>query len=132
VSRPFAEPACPYCPGHRGVEYDTAVGDRVYASVDGVVTFSGVVVGARYVTVREAGGLLTTYGGLKSALVAAGARVTQGQTIGIAGQSLLFTIRDAPNSYLDPQEFVGTMRYRPRLVPVDGSAPRRSAPMCQR
>ena len=53
-SIPFRAPACAYCPGNRGLEYDAAVGSPVRAAAAGTVTFAGVVAGVRYVVVAPA------------------------------------------------------------------------------
>ena len=46
---PFRAPECPFCRGNRGLEYQPPSGSPVVAAADGVVTFSGVVAGVRYV-----------------------------------------------------------------------------------
>ena len=45
VVDPFRAPACSYCPGNRGLEYQPASGSVAVAAAAGTVTFSGVVAG---------------------------------------------------------------------------------------
>src|SRR5688500_5962699 len=78
VVDPFRAPDCPYCAGNRGLEYATHHGQPVLAADDGVVTFSGLVAGTRYVVVERDDGLRVTYGRLASAAVGEGVRVDQG------------------------------------------------------
>lgn len=121
---PFRSPACTYCPGNRGLEYEPATGSRVVAAAPGVVGFSGVVAGVRYVVVDQTDGRTATYGRLASAFVAVGATVRAGEPLGTTTARFFFGLRQA-NRYVDPAPFLGVLRYRPRLIPVDGSAPRR-------
>jgi murein DD-endopeptidase MepM/ murein hydrolase activator NlpD len=120
---PFRAPACSFCPGNRGLEYHPAVGSPVAAAADGVVTFSGVVVGVRYVVVQQSDGRLATYGRLAAARVFAGSTVRAGEVVGTTTDRFFFGLRQ-DDRYIDPAPFLGSLRYRPRLVPVDGSGPR--------
>ncbi|HEX2782036.1 MAG TPA: M23 family metallopeptidase [Ilumatobacteraceae bacterium] len=120
---PFRSPACNYCPGNRGLEYAPATGSRVVAAAPGVVGFSGVVAGVRYLVVDQTDGRTATYGRLASALVAVGATVRAGEPLGTTTARFFFGLRQA-NRYVDPAPFLGVVRFRPRLIPVDGSAPR--------
>ncbi len=124
---PFRAPACPYCPGNRGLEYQPTSGSRVIAAAAGVVEFSGVVAGVRYLVVRQVDGRSATYGRLAGAHVAVGATVGPGDVLGTTTERFYFGLRDG-DRYVDPAPFLGVLRYRPRLVPVDGSAPRRGPP----
>jgi thioesterase domain-containing protein len=101
VGDPFRPPAHPYGPGNRGLEYDTAPGDPVYASADGTVTFAGQVAGSLHVTVGHADGVRTTYAFLDRVEVARGQRVTQGDVVGAAGERLHFSAR-VGDAYVDP------------------------------
>ena len=123
---PFRAPACNYCPGNRGLEYQPTHGSRVVAAAPGVVRFSGVVAGVRYVVIDQADGRSATYGRLASSSLAVAGRVGQGETVGTTTDRFYFGLR-VGDRYVDPAPFLGTLRYRPRLVPVDGS-PRRRAP----
>lgn len=127
IADPFRVPACAYCPGNRGLEYDTTVGTRVGAAAAGVVRFSGVVAGVRYLVVEQADGRSATYGRLAAAGVVVGATVRPGDVVGTTSDRFYFGLRQG-DRYVDPAPFLGTARYRPRLVPVDGSTPRRTPP----
>jgi murein DD-endopeptidase MepM/ murein hydrolase activator NlpD len=127
VVDPFRAPECPYCPGNRGLEYATRDGQPVLAAAAGVVSFSGLVAGTRYVVVEHADGLRVTYGRLVSAAVGEGAQVRQGQLIGLATEQFLLGVRRG-DEYLDPAPYLGTILRRARLVPVDGTPPRPGRP----
>ena len=127
VVDPFRAPACSYCPGNRGLEYQTPAGTPVRAAASGVVRFTGVVAGVRYVVVRHDDGLSATYGRLASAVVVVGEPVAAGRVVGTSTNRFFFGLR-AGDRYIDPAPFLGVLRYRPRLVPADGSAPRRAPP----
>lgn len=122
----FRAPACAYCAGNRGLEYQPAPSSRVVAAAPGVVTFNGVVAGVRYVVVEQTDGRSATYGRLASSSVAVAAKVDQGDTVGTTTDRFYFGLR-VGDRYIDPAPFLGRLRYRPRLVPIDGS-PRRRAP----
>jgi murein DD-endopeptidase MepM/ murein hydrolase activator NlpD len=124
---PFRAPACAYCPGNRGLEYQTPVGTRVIAAAGGVVTFAGVVAGVRYLVVEQTDRRSATYGRLAAARVAVGETVSPGDTVATTTERFYFGLREG-DRYVDPAPFFGTPRYRPRLVPVDGSRPRRAPP----
>jgi murein DD-endopeptidase MepM/ murein hydrolase activator NlpD len=124
---PFRAPACPFCPGNRGLEYEPRLGSPVAAASAGSVTFSGVVAGVRYVVIQQSDGLLATYGRLATVRVVVGASVSAGDVVGTTTERFFFGLRRA-DMYIDPTPFLGTLRYRPRLVPADGSAPRRPPP----
>jgi murein DD-endopeptidase MepM/ murein hydrolase activator NlpD len=124
INRPFDAPPCPWCAGHRGLTYQTSQGTPVQAAAAGVVTFSGLVVDARYVVVRHGDGLLATYGGLESTTLSSGDRVAAGATIGRSGPELYFGLRTGPETYVDPEPLIGALVVPPYLVPTDGSPPR--------
>jgi murein DD-endopeptidase MepM/ murein hydrolase activator NlpD len=124
---PFRAPACSYCPGNRGLEYLPVAGSVVTAVAGGTVVFSGVVAGVRYLVVEQADGRTATYGRLAAALVAVGGGVLPGEAIGRATARFYFGLRQG-DQYIDPAPFFGVRRYRPRLVPIDGSASRRAPP----
>jgi murein DD-endopeptidase MepM/ murein hydrolase activator NlpD len=123
VVDPFRAPACQFCPGNRGLEYEPAIGTKVVAAAAGVVTFSGLVAGVRYVVVEQDDGRLATYGRLAAAKVVVGASVAVGDQIGTTTERFYFGLRDG-DQYIDPAPFLGTLRSRPRLIPTDGSPPR--------
>lgn len=123
----FRAPACPWCPGNRGLEYRVAAGTAVRAAAAGTVTFAGVVAGTRYVVVAHADGLRATYGGLASSHLRTGDRVAAGAVVGRSGDRLHFGLRrDA--TYVDPEPLLGRVVGRPRLIPTDGTPPRPAPP----
>jgi hypothetical protein len=50
IAARFVAPSCPYCSGHRTVDFSVSVGAEVVAPIDGTVTFAGVVAGLPYIT----------------------------------------------------------------------------------
>jgi murein DD-endopeptidase MepM/ murein hydrolase activator NlpD len=124
---PFRAPACAYCPGNRGLEYELPFGSQVRAAAGGVITFSGVVAGVRYVVVEQADHRWATYGRLAAVRVVVGATVGAGDIVGTTTDRFYFGLREG-DRYVDPAPFLGAPRYRPRLIPVDGSPPRRAPP----
>lgn len=82
VIHEFAPPAIPFGAGHRGVDLAAAPGEDVRSVLPGLVTFSGLVAGKSWVTVRHSADLETTYGDLDPRLVAAGDRVESGRVLG--------------------------------------------------
>ena len=127
ITDPFRAPACAQCAGNRGLEYATHVGQRVTAVAPGVVSFSGLVAGTRYVVVLQPDGRRATYGRLASTAVALGAAVTAGSVVGTASTGLFFGFREG-DVYVDPAPLLGRWRFRPRLLPSDGAAPRPAPP----
>lgn len=119
VVKSFRAPDCPYCVGHRGLEYETRAGSTVKAVASGVATFAGVVVGVRYLIVTQDDGLVATYGMLSASGVRAGDRVATAQIVGSTTESFYFGLRN-DGAYIDPGPFIGTVAYQPRLVPIDG------------
>ena len=127
VVDPFRAPSCTYCPGNRGLEYQPASGSQVVAAYAGVVGFSGLVAGVRYVVIEQADGRTATYGRLATVVVVTGAAVRPGEILGTTTNRFFFGLR-LGDRYVDPAPFLGVWRYRARLVPVDGSAARRAPP----
>jgi murein DD-endopeptidase MepM/ murein hydrolase activator NlpD len=127
VVDPFRAPACEFCPGNRGLEYEPAVGTRVTAAAAGSVAFSGLVAGVRYVVVEQIDGRLATYGRLAVAQVVVGGSVGAGDVIGTTTGRVYFGLREG-DQYIDPAPFLGTLKSRPRLIPIDGSAARPPPP----
>ena len=123
VVQSFRAPGCLYCSGHRGLEYQTIAGSAVTAVASGVVTFAGVVVGVRYVVVRQDDGLVATYGMLSGSGARAGDLVATAQIVGSTAESFYFGLRD-DGVYVDPAPFIGRVVYQPRLIPIDGRQPR--------
>ncbi|MCU1501989.1 MAG: peptidase family protein [Ilumatobacteraceae bacterium] len=127
VIDPFRAPPCAQCAGNRGLEYGTRPGTPVTAVAAGTVSFSGVVAGTRYVVVLQAGARRATYGRLASATVSVGATVATGAVIGTTTTGLFFGLRDG-DTYIDPTPLLGAWRFRPRLIPSDGTPQRPSPP----
>ena len=107
VVAPFDPPAVPWGRGNRGVDLATRPGEAVGAAGGGVVTFAGVVAGARHVTVAHRDGLRTTYSFLAEVRVVAGQPVVAGQVVGTAGALLHWGVRDPDGTYLDPMSLLG-------------------------
>ncbi len=127
VTDPFRQPACPYCAGNRGIDYRVGVSIQVRAVAAGVVTWSGTIAGTRYVVVRHGDGRRTTYGKLTSSPLVSGDTVASGSLVGTASGEFYFGLR-VGEQYRDPAPHLGRLVGRPRLVPVDGSTPRRPPP----
>jgi murein DD-endopeptidase MepM/ murein hydrolase activator NlpD len=130
----FRAPPCVWCAGNRGLEYviDGTTAVRVAAS--GRVEFAGAVAGVRYVVVRLSNGWRHTYGQLRSTSVDAGDIVLAGGTIGQVTDRFFFGLRIG-DDYADPSPYIGVMRTRPRLVPIDATPSRPAPPArprCQR
>lgn len=127
VVDPFRAPACPWCPGNRGVTYGTPPGAAVRAVAAGRVTFAGDVAGTIYVVVELANGWRLTYGNLAAPTVTAGVAVVRGMVLGRTAGAFHFGLRDRAGAgtrddvYLDPTPYLGAWRGRVRLIPVDGS-----------
>ncbi|MDQ1694910.1 MAG: hypothetical protein QOJ03_263 [Frankiaceae bacterium] len=81
VVRGFDPPAEPWLAGHRGVDLAGRVGEPVRVAGAGTVAFAGKVGGIPVLSVRHAGGLLTTYEPVV-ADVRVGDAVVAGQRIG--------------------------------------------------
>jgi murein DD-endopeptidase MepM/ murein hydrolase activator NlpD len=116
----FDAPECPWCAGHRGVEYAPTTGLRVRAVAGGTVGFAGAVAGRRYVSVDQPDGLRATYGWLTTLTVAVGDVVRAGDVVGTAGDRLMFTLRH-DGEYVDPEPRLGRLVRPPWLVPRHGA-----------
>jgi len=123
VVDPYREPACPWCPGNRGIAYGTPAGIAVPAIAAGRVTFAGDVAGITYVVVELANGWRLTYGNLADVAVGRGDPVVAGLRLGRTAGEFHFGLRDGDDAYRDPAPYLGTWRYRVRLIPRDGPAP---------
>jgi len=96
--------------GHWGIDFDALSGTAVRAADGGVVTFAGVVVGNRTVTIDH-GGVRTSYSFLTTLLTQSGERVGRGEVIGLSGvhrgrPSLHFSAR-LGTDYVDPEPLLG-------------------------
>ncbi len=121
VTDPFREPACPWCPGNRGLEFGTTAGMQVRAVATGRVAFAGSVAGTVYVVVRHAGGRRVTYANLADETFSAGDLVVRGQTVGRTAGRFHFGLR-VGDRYVDPAPLLGRWVHRARLIPVDGGS----------
>lgn len=118
VLDPFRAPPEPWLAGNRGIEYDTAPGDVIRASADGIVVFAGAVAGDRHVTIRHSVELVTTAAFVGEVLVAAGDTVTAGDPIAVADGPFHFTAR-RNGRYIDPATLLQVVRHGVRLVPIE-------------
>ena len=97
--------------GHWGVDWGETSTLDVTAAAGGVVTFSGVVVDNRTVTIDHGGGLKTSYSYLAESRVARGDWVRRGSIVGGAGfdsehGDLHFSVR-LDGTYADPEPMLG-------------------------
>lgn len=120
VSDPYRQPACRWCPGNRGIAYGTPRGAAVFAVATGRVTFAGSVAGTEFVVIRDASGLLATYGNVAGNRIKRGDLVISGVQIGSTLGAFHFGVR-AEGRYIDPTPMIGRLVYSPRLIPHDGS-----------
>ena len=108
VVDPFRHPACPWCAGNRGLEYDTGASGPVRAVAAGVVTFSGSVAGTRYLVVRLPNGWRLTYGRLSGSHLRTGDRVVAGSSVGTVGAEFFFGVR-VGTRHIDPAPYLGRL-----------------------
>ena len=123
----FRAPPCVWCAGNRGLEYAIDGTTSVVVAASGRVEFVGTVAGVRYVVVRLSNGWRHTYGQLGSTSVDTGDIVLEGRSIGQVTDRFFFGLRIG-DDYADPSSYIGVMRTRPRLVPVDATPPRPAPP----
>ena len=120
VVRPYVAPATPYSAGHRGVDL-AAPGGTVYAPDDGIVHFAGTVVDRPVLSIRQDGGIITSFEPVVTTLVA-GDRVERGQVIGTvlpghcASVCLHFGVR-VNGAYASPLAWLGGIE-RAVLLPT--------------
>lgn len=73
---------------HRGVDFSARLGTPVYATADGVVTYSGVWhTYGNVVEISHSGGFVTRFAHMQARLVQKGQRVTRGDVIGRVGST---------------------------------------------
>lgn len=131
ITDPYREPPCTWCAGNRGLDYRVGDDAVVRAAASGRVVFVGTVVDVRYVVVRLAGGWRHTYGQLTATPLRTGQVVVAHSVVGRASGTFFFGLRIG-HDYADPAPFIGALRGRPRLVPVDGTAARPAPPALPR
>jgi septal ring factor EnvC (AmiA/AmiB activator) len=119
VVDPYREPPCVWCPGNRGIEYQTRSGGVVKAVAAGVVSFSGQVAGERYLVVELATGWKLTYGRIASTTLVVGDAVVGGSIVARTSDRFFFGLR-IDDDYADPAPYLGVEIGRRRLVPTDG------------
>lgn len=139
VVRPWAPPASPYGPGHRGVDLAAPIGAPVRTIADGRVSFTGEVAGRGVVSVTLSGTgdppLRTTYEPV-TASVDRGQKVAAGTVIGTLQLPTGHCPRPSPSclhwgllkgdTYLDPLSLLDPSLLRPtpaRLLPLWGPDP---------
>jgi murein DD-endopeptidase MepM/ murein hydrolase activator NlpD len=128
--RGFEEPAGPYGPGHRGVDFAAAPGTPVRSPAAGRVTFAGPVAGTTWVTVEATPGVLVAVGPLRGVNLAVGDAVAVGEGLGsLAGGHSTTDPRTRAHAtaahlglrvdgvYVDPLPWLAGLA-RPRLVPL--------------
>ena len=152
IVAPFIAPACPYCAGHRTVDFAANIGDEVVAPVTGRIVFAGWVVDQSFFTIEVPPMIQPTKTGRVTATekilitlgnvtigqnVALNQRVRAGDPIGRAEGLIRLSMRDGRSGeaarYRDPAAFLGTRRQRIRLVPNSriGARPVRLALECR-
>lgn len=122
---------------HKGIDYAVPVNSPVYACMDGVVYFAGVVPTGygRHIKISHPDGSISIYGHLNSMEVSRGDTVSVGQKIGLSGGDktddvdgdgnstgahLHFEIRPKGSTLTD-QTAVDPIEYLLRYVPASGS-----------
>jgi len=123
----YREPPCRWCAGNRGIEYRIGTNAAVQAAASGRVVFVGTVVDVQYVVIQLPSGWRHTYGQLTSTTLELGDVVLATQAIGHASQTFHFGLRIGTD-YADPTPFIGILRGRRRLLPIDGTAARPAPP----
>ncbi len=125
VADPYREPACVWCPGNRGIEYDVEPGGVARAVAAGIVAFSGEIAGERYVVIELPTGWKLTYGRIVSTALAAGDAVVRGSVVARTSGRFFFGLR-IDDEYADPAPYLGVEAGRRRLLPTDGRPARPS------
>lgn len=73
---------------HKGIDFGAPVGTPIYATGNGIVTYSGMGTGyGRYIEIDHGNGLVTRYGHLSGSYVNVGDTVYANQQIGASGNS---------------------------------------------
>jgi murein DD-endopeptidase MepM/ murein hydrolase activator NlpD len=126
LAREFRQPSADWSAGHRGVDYQVALKQTVFAAHSGIIAFAGTVVNRGVLTIRHEDGLITSYEPVCTRLPS-GSLVSTGQQVGMVCPAtdyhshcgirlcLHFSMRDE-NGYLSP------------LVKIGGLSPSRLKP----
>ncbi|MBX3098798.1 MAG: M23 family metallopeptidase [Salinibacterium sp.] len=126
IVHPYIAPDTPYAAGHRGVDL-AAPARTVYAPDDGVVHFAGTVVDRPVLSIKQAGGVLTSFEPVTTTLVA-GDTVERGEVIGVvlpghcASVCLHFGVR-VDGGYVSPLRWLGGFE-RAVLIPTRSQSAR--------
>lgn len=122
IARPFLAPATPYAAGHRGLDIRAPAGAEVRAPADGVVHFAGFAVDRPVISLRHAGGVLSSFEPVEP-LVATGDRVRRGDLIGTllpghCATPCLHLGARVDGGYVNPLLFLGGLEHAV-LYPLD-------------
>jgi murein DD-endopeptidase MepM/ murein hydrolase activator NlpD len=124
VQRPFEAPPTPYAAGHRGIDVTASKGGAVVAVANGVVSFAGVVVDRPVLSVRHAGGLVSSIEPV-AATVDSGDVVLAGDPVGVVasgghctGRCVHFGVR-LHGEYVNPIALLAALE-RAVLLPLGG------------
>lgn len=115
IARPYVAPATPYAAGHRGIDIRSSAGVEVRAPADGVVHFAGFVVDRPVISIRHAGGVISSFEPVEP-LVATGDRVQRGDVIGIllpghCASPCLHLGARVDGEYVNPLLFLGGLEH---------------------
>ncbi|EFK53698.1 M23 family metallopeptidase [Corynebacterium genitalium] len=123
VTRSADIPEKNWLPGHRGVDLAARTGQDILAAGEGVVAFTGLVVGVPTVSIDHPDGIRTTYQPVH-ATVKVGDHVHEGQPIGRMAHpmadhaGLHWGARTGKDSYINPLSLLDAPPIR--LKPVTG------------
>jgi murein DD-endopeptidase MepM/ murein hydrolase activator NlpD len=115
IARPFIAPETPYSAGHRGIDIRADAGVEVHAPAAGVVHFAGFVVDRPVISIRHAGGVLSSFEPVEPS-VATGDRVARGDVIGIllpghCASPCLHLGARIDGEYVNPLLFLGGLEH---------------------
>jgi len=127
LARPYVAPATPYASGHRGIDIRATAGIEVRAPAAGVVHFAGFVVDRPVISIRHAGGVISSFEPVEPA-VATGDRVARGDVVGIllpghCSTPCLHLGARIDGEYVNPLLFLGGLE-RAILYPLEESGAR--------
>jgi len=123
IARPYVAPTAPWAPGHRGIDIRALEGAEVRAPDAGVVHFAGWVVDRPVVSIRHAGGVLSSFEPVQPA-VETGDVVTRGDVIGVlqagghCATPCLHLGARIDGQYVNPLLFLGGLEHSV-LYPLD-------------
>jgi len=126
VSRLASLPAQNWLPGHRGIDLATSVGRSVSSPAAGEVTYTGVVVNRPVVSVRHAGGFVSSLEPVDATL-RVGDVVEAGDALGTVSTAAGHCAPDAcihwglrrDDQYVNPLDYLRGYG-QVRLLPLDG------------